>query len=311
MRSVWLLGGAVALTCACGGDDGGDVPGGWRQEEGPAGVLQLIDVWAFSETDVWFLDGTATVHRWDGDGWSTLETPSAGGLGCIFALSDSQVWLCAGSQVLSYDGAEFTASDVPNASGLVGLWADADDDVWVVGSEQSFVAHWDGAAWTGSFTGPTFASSIWGSGPDDVYALGTFDLMHTDGSGTWTPVELPGGGGGDGQVWGTSADDVWLVTGSDTFLHYDGAWEEIETDMVGDGSAVWGATPDDLWAVGSPGSFAHWDGDAWEERAHQEIGAPYLRQLVAIHGSSATNIWAVGAELGEGGATPLVFHYDP
>jgi hypothetical protein len=313
MRSAWLLGGVAAvLVCACGGDDD-DVASGWSAAEDPPEVFSMIDVWAFADDDVWFLDGSATVHRHDGASWSTLETPSTGGLGCIFATSASEVWLCAGTEVLYYDGSDFTATDVTGPTGLdglVGIWATSDSAVWAIG-DDGIVAHWDGAAWTGTIAGSPFNSSVWGSGADDIYVLGTFDLIHWDG-GAWSTVELPGAGGGDGQVWGTGSSDVWVMTGSDTFLHYDGAsWQEIETDMVGDGSAVWGASPDDLWAVGSPGSFAHYDGDSWDERAHQDIGAPYLRQLVAIHGSSATNIWAVGAELGEGGSTPLIFHYDP
>lgn len=299
------------MFCACGGDDDG-VASGWSEPaEGPD-VLAAIDVWAFSETDVWLLDGGAAVHRFDGTGWSTLETPSTGGLACIFALSDSDVWLCAGNEVLHYDGTEFTATDVTTPTGLdglVGVWATGTDDVWAIG-DDAIVAHYDGAAWTGTLAGSPFNSSIWGAADDDIYVLGTFDLIHWDGA-AWTDVTLPTGGGGDGQVWGTGASDVWVMTGSDELVHFDGSsWEAIETDFVGDASAVWGASPDDLWAVGGAGSMSHYDGDSWEERAHQEIGAPYLQQLVAIHGSSASNIWAIGQELGEV-SRPLIYRYDP
>jgi hypothetical protein len=33
--------------------------------------------------------------------WSTLESPSTGGLSCLFALSASDVFLCAGTHVLN------------------------------------------------------------------------------------------------------------------------------------------------------------------------------------------------------------------
>ena len=62
------------IMCACGGD-------GWNSVPGTPSSFAFSDVWAFSETDVWFVDGGPDVHRYDGDDWSTLETPSTG-VGC-------------------------------------------------------------------------------------------------------------------------------------------------------------------------------------------------------------------------------------
>lgn len=312
MRQAWLLAASVGALAACGGDD--DAPsGGFEAVEGVPALYSVIDVWAFSSTDVWFLDGSAVVHRFDGAAWSTLETPSTGGLGCIFALSPDDVWLCAGTQVLHYDGADFTASEVSTATGLDGLsslWASSASDVWAVG-DDAIVAHGDGGTWSGTLAGSPFMTSIWGSGPSDVYALGTFDLVHFDGS-AWTTVELEGGAG-DGQVWGTGASDVWVMTDSYQLSHYDGgSWQTIETeDFIGDLATVWGRAPDDLWAAGGAGSIAHFDGDAWDEVAHQEIGAPYLRQFVAVHGTAEGDVYVVGHQLGESGSTPLVWHRAP
>jgi hypothetical protein len=40
-------------------------------------------------------------------------------------------------------------------------------------------------------------------------------------------------------------------------------------------------------------------------------GAPYLRLFLAVHGTSSTDVWAVGQQLGDGGSTGLVYHYQP
>ena len=56
--------------------------------------------------------------------------------------------------------------------------------------------------------GSPFNVSVWGSGPSDVYALGTFDLLHYDGT-TWTNVDIHAGGD-EARVFGTSASDVWV-----------------------------------------------------------------------------------------------------
>ena len=89
-------------------------------------------------------------------------------------------------------------------------------------------------------------------------------------------------------------------------------WQTIDTfDFVGDLAAVWGPSPDDLWAVGSAGAIAHFDGESWRQVAHQKIGSPYLRLFVAVHGTSSTDVWAVGQQLGEGGSTGFIYHYQP
>jgi len=311
MRIGWLLACTVCLA-ACGSDDEGEGDTrGWGPAPGAPALMAVIDVWAFSTTDVWILDGGPSVHRFDGSSWSTIETPSTGGLSCIFALSASDVFLCAGAQVIHYDGAAFTAlgTDVTAATGLDGLtdvWAASRSDVWVVG-DDAIIGHYDGTAWRRTLAGSPFKTSIWGSGPSDIYALDTFDLVHFDGS-TWNEVRLDGGGGG-GQVWGTSASDVWVMTDSSDLSHFDGAsWQTVETDLFGDLATVWGPASNDLWAAGSAGSIAHYDGTVWREVTHQQLGAPYLRRFVAVHGTSSTDVWAVGQELGQGGSKALIYH---
>ncbi len=220
-------------------------------------------MWAFSPTDVWVIDGSSSIQRYDGEGWSVLDSGSNGGLLCIFALSPTEVWLCSGGDLLFYDGATFEPMNVSQPTGLSGLtdvWASSASDVWAVG-DDAIVAHYDGNSWGRTIAGSPFKSSIWGSGPSDVYALSTFDLVHYDGS-TWTEIDLDAGAG-DGQVWGTSASDVWVMTDNSELSHFDGAqWQTIDTfDFVGDLSAVWGPSPDDLWAVGSAGAIAHYDGN--------------------------------------------------
>jgi hypothetical protein len=220
------------------------------------------------------------------------------------------VWLCAGNQIVFHDGASFTTSDVTATTGLDGIsaiWASSRQDVWAVG-DDAIVAHSvDGRAWTRTLVGSPFKSSIWGSGPGDIYALSTFDLSHYADR-TWTEVRLDSGAG-DGQIFGTSASDVWVVTGSEHPAHFDGqSWKELDVDMIGDMSVVWGASPGEVWAAGSAGSISRWDGSSWDELAHQEIGAPYLRQWIAMHGSSPDDIWLIGRQLGEGGSKALVYH---
>src|SRR5262245_38995186 len=121
MRIGWLVACTICLSACGSDDDGAGDAGGWAPAPGAPALRAVLEVWAFSTTDVWFLVGGASVHRFDGAGWSMLETPSTGGLSCIFALSPTDVFLCAGTEMLHYDGATFTATDVTAGTGLDGL----------------------------------------------------------------------------------------------------------------------------------------------------------------------------------------------
>ena len=78
--------------------------------------------------------------------------------------------------------------------------------------------HWDGSAWA-SVSSDNDLRGVWGSGPHDVWAVGTSGaVVHWDGS-AWasasscTTNDLRG-------VWGSGANNVWAVGGSGTILEH-------------------------------------------------------------------------------------------
>ena len=50
---------------------------------------------------------------------------------------------------------------------------------------------------------------VWGSGPDDVFAVGAGTILHYDGT-TWTNMASNSKMGG-GAVWGSGPNDVYAV----------------------------------------------------------------------------------------------------
>ncbi len=67
-------------------------------------------------------------------------------------------------------------------------------------------------------------------------------------------------------IWGSGPNDVWIVGTRGFAAHFDGTkWEERRASTLLSLFSVWGSGPNDVWAGNSGRSFFHWQGASWEE----------------------------------------------
>jgi hypothetical protein len=167
---------------------------------------------------------------------------------------------------------------VPNGQTLRALWGDGQGTVWTV-SEEGNILRWNGTAWVQSHAAGASLSTIWGSGPTDLWAGGGATsngsdiepgiLLHGTGpnpsSITWTSVttDVP-----IRSIWGTSATSVYAVAsvphrvetadpsyllhhaGSMTDGRPDFAVDPLSTELPAHFDKVWGTSEDDVWVSG-------------------------------------------------------------
>jgi len=153
-------------------------------------------------------------------------------------------------------------------------------------------------------SGTTGLNGVWGSGPNDVWALGAGGgggvLVHYDGMAWSSTVALMQG---LEAVWGSGPNDIWAVGSNSnamgTVAHWAG-WGGgapvitytaiMNTRFL---TAVWGSGPNDVWAVGyddANGLMVHSDGTIWSS---PQIISNTLR-LDGLWGSGPNDVWAVG-----------------
>lgn len=187
-------------------------------------IYGFAGMWGASPNDVWFGGGSGVIAHWDGKGITTTTLPTMDGFSVIVGTSANDVWALGGandalSSIYHWDGSGWSAAAVPQTSGYVsGAYAASPNDIWAVGFEGGAV-HWDGSTWSVPSTPlPEEVGAIWGSGPSDIWAVGWFGAsLHYDGN-AWNPIgitesDLVG-------VSGTSADDVWMLSGAGAILHH-------------------------------------------------------------------------------------------
>jgi hypothetical protein len=57
-------------------------------------------------------------------------------------------------------------------------------------------------------------------------------------------------------IWGSGPNDVWAVGGSGTILHWNGsAWSSVSSCITNNLNGVWGSGANDAWAVGYSGTI--------------------------------------------------------
>jgi hypothetical protein len=203
--------------------------------------------------------------------WRRLSgTLTEAPLGSVWISPRGQAWIGAlGEGILHFDGKEWSRTALPQFR-VSAVWGLSDTDVWAAGN--NYISHFDGRKWNHQeLSGSPSIEGLWGSAPNDVYAVGSADLvMHYDGF-RWETVYTPADGRVHwSDVWGSAAGNVYVVGSSHDQMPSDGV----------EGSAPASPVRGLIARVGQNGvTLVH------------EIESAYLWD---ISGSAFDNIYAVG-----------------
>lgn len=152
-------------------------------------------------------------------------------------------------------------------------------------------------------------SSVWGSAPDNVYAVGGGPLgtvVRFDGT-QWKMQNVPEV---PLLVWvhGTGPNDIWAVGTGGGALHFDGErWTKIDTGIETDLWGVFARSATDVWVVGGyvdreqPVSL-HFNGTTFEAVAIPESENP-------LRASALFKVWGIGNKLFAVGQRGLILEW--
>ena len=179
-------------------------------------------------------------------------------------------------------------SPLPQGNDLYGVWGSGPEDVYAVGLNGTIV-YYDGVSWVVQTSGTTQnLFDIWGSSATDVYAVGDV-LLRSDGKG-WA-VQESGTSRRLNAVWGSGPADVYAVGDGGTILHNDGSgWTLQSSGTEKNLNGVWGSGPSDVYAVGDDGTILHKSGMDWVSQV-SDITA----QLNDVWGSGPNDVYTVGS----------------
>ncbi len=257
------------------------------------------------------------VYRYYGESLSEELFPISSSLTGVWGSDSSNIFAVSGTTqdwggskaIIRYDGNDWSEMVHSYDVVLDGVWGTEDDNVYAVGrngsDETGVILHYDGDSWT-SVGLPEIVEAlvgIWGSGPNDIFAVGDGGTaIHFDGQ-SWSHMEVPTKGYLT-SVWGSSASDVFAVGSGGMIIHWDGSsWQRMKRPEGAASGAdlndVWGSGPNDVYAVNQEGQILHYDGKIWSIVDNPETA----RVLRAISGSDHDDVFAIGRD-------GIMLHYD-
>lgn len=152
----------------------------------------------------------------------------------------------------------------------------------------------DGWCWQRPLPFGASLASAWGSGPNDVWAVGARGtIVHYDGT-AWKIV--PSGTHVDLTcVSGTSGSDVWAVGARGTLLHFDGAtWSPKTSPTTQPLSGVHAVSASDVYVVGDADTRMHFDGTTWSILPTVYPSAATRPNQNGVWASTTGEVWSVG-----------------
>jgi hypothetical protein len=241
--------------------------------EPSATVQHLRGVWGTGRDDVWAAGDpqgavTTIVHR-DASAWQAVTAPILRVIGLpLFtgaSLDRGTVYVPStieGSVLqLSAGLWSYLASHGQNygCTQLYSMWSSggAAGDLWAVGGNCAL--RMQRGLWA-AMTPPRDAlTAVWGSGTDDVWAVGNTGTIYRYNGKVGSEVTPKPTTQHLRSVSGTAADDIWAVGYGDTILHYDGSrWSQRRSPTSGRGlilSGVWASSRREAWIVSQAGTI--------------------------------------------------------
>lgn len=237
----------------------------------------LFDIWAGADNDVWAVGQDGILH-FNGTTWTNtrpsqnIEMPRAISahdgsylvvvgdyIDPLISLNEGQTWV--GDPIPSGSNTSLTAVWVAT-SGTTGNGIKSGN--YFVGVLDGTILHENaGSGLKQEANTGARIYSLWGSGPNDVYACSTGQVIHTSGTGTWQSASVGLPSQIMERIWGSGTSGNVLVA-SDVGLYrsmnYGGSWS-LATGIVGGDTQklIWmnGTGVNDIYLITSTATILH------------------------------------------------------
>jgi hypothetical protein len=235
-------------------------------------TMDLNGVWGTSDTNMYAVGENGAILHWDGISWTLTSIGSSitDELHGIWGLDENNIYAGGNSgNVIHYNGEKWRALDTGILSDIevVGFWGTDASNIYAYTNDTG-IWRFDGSQWSKVYQ-PVYGgirfTSMWGPSADNLYATsqdvmqqgGIPILFHYDGN-SWAPVDSQPEEMLDSNhlngVWGTSANDIYIVGDGSCIFRFDGTeWSLVIGNAVPELTSIHGTAGDSIFTVGEFG----------------------------------------------------------
>ncbi|MDC0742426.1 hypothetical protein [Polyangium mundeleinium] len=230
----------------------------------PGGAETYWWVHGTGPDDVWFVGEQGRITHWDGASFTEHASGVEATLWGVMAFSKTEAFAVGGTPgggvgapndiVLRWDGATWTPEPLPGAPlgrTLYKIWGSTPEDLYAVG-EKGTIWRKKGAAWSLVEPAPTPGKllTVSGCGANEVYTVGGAVVLRLDGDG-FSEVNISLTNLVSGVACGPSGSALLVGDGGQKQRLVDGAWiDEFVIEPYDDLHAAWSDGEGSFWAVG-------------------------------------------------------------
>jgi hypothetical protein len=174
-----------------------------------------------------------------------------------------------------------TAFPVTRQTALNAVWGSGPTDVWAVGTRGT-ILHGDGTTFVSVATGTDTYFAVWGTAKNDVWTVNATAPLHSDGFQTGAATFTAQ----KGTTWnanGASSGRIW--TGHSTAL--------AKIWLAGDYSSRFGPSSS-FWQLASSGDAGADAGVTWSGTTACPAGQYCISSLRSLWATDSDHVWAVG-----------------
>jgi len=236
----------------------------WRELH-PGGTETYWWVSGSGPDDVWMVGEVGRITHWDGTTFKEHVSGTTATLWGVWAASKTDAWAVGGTPeggtsepndvVLHWDGSTWSNVTLPGTK--LGrthykVWGTSSDNLYVVG-EFGTTWHKLGDTWTLESDPPIATGNLFtvaGCGADEVYAVGGFDVLRSDGT-SWQKVDVTLTNSVNGVACNSPGNVVLVGSGGSKQRLVEGAWiDEFTVPPYADLHAAWADGHGTFWAGG-------------------------------------------------------------
>jgi len=218
-----------------------------------------------SGSNVYAVGDSGKIRQYDGNWTDVTDVVTTANLNGVWVAANGEVFIVGdpnptsgNATIIHFDGVStWTPMTSGTTNTLNAVWGISESNVFAVGANGT-ILQYNGTDWLpmNTDTITTTLTCVWGSSATDVITSGQAnEIYRYDGNfdGTWTEevgvVEYPFG------LWGSSANDVYAVGGSDANVieRYDGISWSRQLSLPSRPYGIWGSSEGNIFVVGGNG----------------------------------------------------------